>query len=159
MSTMISFGSGRSSKAVAVSTPIAENTVAMTGISGAVRTLEPLTGKTSAAKTTVYAEFIVASHAVAHGADATETHSKSTDGHKILKSVSPSTLLKSPQDDTTATVSSGTKKPKELKRGMAELLEAEQTIKQSLDGLVESMRGLTCIVMQHALELNCFTHL
>ena len=149
MSTMISFGSGRSSKAVAVSTPTTENVIAMTGNSGAVRTIAPLTGKISAGKKTVYAEFIVASHAVAHGADATETHSKSSDVHKILKSISPSTSLKNRQADTTTTVSSGTKKPKELKRGMAELLEAEQTIKQSLDGLVESMRGMNYIAMQH----------
>ena len=144
---MISFGRGSSVKAAAVTAPAAQNVMSMKGKSGTSGRRELMEAKMSAVKKTVYAEFIVASNSVVQKGAATDTHGRTTDVHKIHSSATPFTSDETRHADTTATISSDTKKaPKELKRGMAELLEAEQTIKQSLDGLVDSMRGLDPMV-------------
>ena len=132
MSAMISFGKGSGVRAVAVNTPSPHDVMNMKGKSGTTRTEGLTMAKTFAAKKTVHAEFIVASNSVAHKADTSDSHSKTSSSSERTRHAG-----------TTAAVSRDAKKnPKELKRGMAELLEAEQTIKQSLDGLVDSMRGL-----------------
>jgi hypothetical protein len=138
MSALISLGRGRSVESTV------QNVETAKGKPGAVRTSELMKMKKSAAKKTVFAEFIVASNSVAQSADATISHSKTGDITQKHKSVNPSISEKNRQVDASASVPSDTKKkPKELKRCMAELLEAEETIKQSLDGLVDSMRGLS----------------
>ena len=144
MSALISLGRGRSVEAVAAAESTVQNVVSAKGKPGAIRASEIIKMKKSAAKKTVFTEFIVASNSAAHGADATASHGKTSDATQKQKGVNPSFSEKSRQVDASASVPSDTnKKPKELKRGMAELLEAEQTIKQSLDGLVDSMRGLS----------------
>ena len=144
MSALISLGRGRSVEAVAAAESTVQNVVTGKGKPGAIRTSELIKMKKSAAKKTVFAEFIVASNSVAHRADATHSHGKTSDTTQKQKSANPSVSEKSSPIDASSSVPSDTKKkPKELKRGMAELLEAEQTIKQSLDGLVDSMRGLS----------------
>lgn len=142
MSALISLGRGRSVEAVAAAESTVQNVLSTRGKSGATRTIELIKVKKSAAKKTVFAEFIVASNSVAHRAEATHSHGKASDITHKERIVNPSISEESHQVDASASFPSDTKKkPKELKRGMAELLEAEETIKQSLDGLVDSMRG------------------
>lgn len=142
MSALISLGRGRSVEAVAAAESDVQNVLIAKGKSGATRTSEVTKVKKSASKKTVFAEFIVASNSVAQRAEATHSHGKASDITQKQKNVNPSISEESRQVDASASVPSDTKKKaKELKRGMAELLEAEETIKQSLDGLVASMRG------------------
>jgi hypothetical protein len=141
MSALISLGRGRSVEAVAAAESTVQNAVSANRKPGAIRRSELIRAKKSASKT-VFSEFIVASNSVAHKAEATHSHGKTIDTTQKQENANPSISEKSRQVDASASVPSDTKKkPKELKRGMAELLEAEQTIKQSLDGLVDSMRG------------------
>jgi hypothetical protein len=142
MSALISLGRGRSVEAVAAAESTVQNAVSANRKPGAIRRSELIRAKKSASKKTVFSEFIVASNSVAHKAEATHSHGKTIDTTQKQENANPSISEKSRQVDASASVPSDTKKkPKELKRGMAELLEAEQTIKQSLDGLVDSMRG------------------